>query len=286
MLRLSEPHGGTLVDRFVTEEEAEQLQEDAARLPQITLDEREALALELIATGAASPLTGFLGHRDYQSVLARLRLANGTPWPLPITLAVSLPQLAAALRQGAAALRGTSGRLAGILRVSDAFVRSPREEAVALHGTEDPDHPGVRYLLSRPTGVLGGAVAVVRWRAGEGRPATPREIRAIARRRGWTDLVGLATTEGLACVEGSGEREGSLLGAQSIPSWHAPGRDALLQAIVLKNLGAREAFLEHERSDWTAAVARLGGEELGITPVLVGARAPTVALALHPATAA
>jgi sulfate adenylyltransferase len=91
MLRLSEPHGGTLVDRFVTEEDAEGLRGVAARLAQITLDERELQALELIATEAASPLTGFLGHRDYQSVLSRLRLANGTPWPLPFTLSVTLP---------------------------------------------------------------------------------------------------------------------------------------------------------------------------------------------------
>jgi sulfate adenylyltransferase len=183
-------------------------------------------------------------------------------------------------------LRSASGRLLGVIRVTDAFVRSPREEAAALYGTEDPDHPGVRYLLSRPTGVLGGAVAVLRWRSGQGRPATPREIRATARRRGWADLVGLATTEGLACIEGTGEREGALLGAQAIPAWHEPGRDALLQAIVLKNHGAREVFLEHERSDWVAVVSRLDGEELGMTPVLVGARAPPVALALHAASAA
>lgn len=286
MLRLSEPHGGTLVDRFVPEEEAAALRQDAARLPQITLDERELLALELLASGAASPLIGFLGHRDYQSVLGRLRLADGTPWPLPFTLAVTLPQIAAALRAGAAALLDPRGVLRGVLRVSDAFVRSPREEAAALHGTEDPEHPGVRHLLSRPTGTLGGAVAVLRGRAGGAGPATPRDVRALARRRGWTDLVGLVTAEGYGCIEGTGEREGALLGTQAIPSWHEPARDALLQAIVLKNHGVREVFLEHERHDWAAAAARLDGEDLGVTPVLVGTRAPAATPALHAATAA
>ena len=286
MLRLSQPHGGTLVDRFVPEEDEAAIRADAAHLPQITLDERERLALALLATGAASPLRGFLGHRDYRSVLSRLTLADGTPWPLPFTLSVTLPQLAAALRERAAALVTADGALRGVVRVSDAFVRDPREEAAALHGTEDPDHPGVRYLLSRPTGVIGGAVAVLRSRAEDEGAATPREIRAMARRRGWTDLVGLSTTEGLGCIEGTGEREGALLGTRTIPPWHEPGRDALLQALVLKNHGATEVYLEHERSEWIAALSRLDGAEIGVRPILMGARAPAAAPALHAATAA
>ncbi len=286
MLRLSEPHGGTLVDRFVPDEDEAALRADAAHLPQITLDDRERLALALIATGAASPLTGFLGHRDYRSVLSRRRLAGGTPWPLPFTLSVTLPQLAAALRERAAALVTADGALRGVIRVSDAFVRDPREEAATLHGTEDPDHPGARHLLSRPTGVIGGAVVVLRSRAYDEGAATPRDIRAMARRRGWTDLVGLCTAEGLGCIEATGEREGALLATQTVPSWHEPGRDALLQALVLKNHGASEVYLEHERSDWIAAMAGLDGEDVGVKPILVGARAPGIRPALHAATAA
>ena len=82
------PHGGVLVDRFVREGEARALEERARRSPRISLDARELADLELIATGAASPLVGFLGSRDHASVLERLRLADGTVWPLPLTLAV------------------------------------------------------------------------------------------------------------------------------------------------------------------------------------------------------
>jgi ATP sulfurylase len=267
---LSEPHGGALVDRFVTPEEAPELRRRAARLPQITLDARELADLGLVATGAASPLTGFLGLRDYQSVLGRLRLANGTPWPVPFTLAATLGQLAAALREGAAALRDRGGRLLGTLAVTDAFVRNPRDEAAAMYGTDDPAHPGVRYLLSRPTGLLGGPVAVLPDAEGEAGPAAaPREIRAAARRRGWSALAGLATSEGAGCIEGV---EGALLGTFPIAVRHAPGRDALLHAIVLKNYGARELFLEYERSDWAGVLSRLDGEDLGMTPLLMGRR--------------
>jgi ATP sulfurylase len=283
MFRLSEPHGGALVNRFVAEDEAPELERRAARLPQITLDARELSDLELIATGAASPLTGFLGVRDYQSVLCRLRLANGTPWPVPFTLAVTLPQLASALRMGAAALRDEQGRLRGTIAVTDAFVRSAREEAAAMYGTDDPAHPGVRYLLSRPTGLIGGSVMVLPVSETHDRAASPREIRANARRRRWMGLIGLATAEGLGCIEGTGDSEGALLGTHPVSVRHAPGRDALLHAIVLKNHGAREVFLEFERRDWLGVASRLDGVDLGMTPLLIGTRAARTSVPSVPA---
>ncbi len=266
---LPEPHGGVLVDRLVPREEARELRRRAARLPQLALDARELADLALVATGAASPLTGFLGLRDYQSVLARLRLANGTPWPVPFTLAVTLPQLAAALRVGAAALRDGSGRLLGTVAVTDAFVRNPRDEAAAMYGTDDPAHPGVAYLLSRPTGLLGGPVAALPRAAVAAVASAPREIRAAARRHRPAALAGLATAEGAGCIEGVA---GALLGTRPIAVRHAPERDALLHAIVLRNHGARELFLEYERSDWAGALSRLDGEDLGMTPLLLGRR--------------
>lgn len=272
MFGLSDPHGGVLVNRVVAEDEAFELERRAARLPQITLDARELSDLELIASGAASPLTGFMGHRDYESVLRRLRLSNGTPWPVPFTLAVTLPELASALRAGAAALRDWRGRLRGTIAVADTFVRSAREEAAALYGTDDPAHPGVRYLMSRPTGVLGGPVAVLPAPEIDGR-AAPREIRATARRRRWLGVTGLATAEGMGCIEGTGDAEGVLVGTRPVALRHAPGRDALLHALVLKNHGAREVFLEYERGDWLRVTSRLDGEDLGVTPLLVGTRA-------------
>ena len=283
MFRLSEPHGGALVNRFVAEDEAPELESRAVRLPQITLDDRELSDLELIATGAASPLTGFLGLRDYQSVLCRLRLANGTPWPVPFTLAVTLPQLSSALQTGAAALRDGQGRLRGTIAVTDAFVRSAREEAAAMYGTEDPAHPGVRYLLERPTGLLGGSVLVLPVSEPDGRAASPREIRANARRRRWMGLIGLATAEGLGCIEGTGDSEGALLGTHPVSLRNAPGRDALLHAIVLKNHGAREVFLEYERREWLRVASRLDEEELGMTPLLIGTRVTRTGVRSAPA---
>ena len=80
------PHGGTLVDRRVAGGEREKLVNEAAGLPRVTLDERQESDLDMIAVGAMSPLTGFLGEKDYRSVVETMRLADGTPWPFPLGL--------------------------------------------------------------------------------------------------------------------------------------------------------------------------------------------------------
>lgn len=189
------PHGGTLVDRLVPEDEAAALRERAETLPRLVLDARELADLELVATGAASPLTGFLGHRDYRSVLERLRLANGTPWPLPFTLAVTIPQMAAIVRSRAAALHDAAGRLWGVVEATDAYVRDPLDEARSLYRSEDPAHPGVAYLLSRPRGLVGGPVRVLPLPAAaeERRRLPPRVLRAVVTERGWRRTAGFPT---------------------------------------------------------------------------------------------
>lgn len=269
MSGLAEPHAGVLVDRVVPEHRARELRERARRLPQLTLDDREVTDLDLIATGAASPLTGFLGMRDYRSILERLTLADGTPWPVPFTLAATIAQMAAVLRHGAAALRDGKGRLLGKIEVTDSFVRNPRDEALALYGTDDAAHPGAAYLLARPSGLIGGPVTVLPAPSVQGhlRPCVPREVRRLARLGRWSGLAGLATAEGAGCLEPIGSIRPALLPVPRVALRHSPGRDALLQAIVLKNHGAREVFLEYDRSDWLAVTERFRPEELGVTPL-------------------
>lgn len=193
---LIEPHGGILVDRFVPEPEAGALRSRAQKLPRILLDSREQADLELIATGAASPLRGFLGSNDYRTVLAEMRLSNGTVWPLPLTLAIDGLLRPALEKSGEAALVDARGRLWGSLRVSDIFERDPLSEARAIYGTESPSHPGVAYLLSRPRWLVGGEVQVLPLPDDlpfASRRLTPRKLRGEIQARGWRRIAGFQT---------------------------------------------------------------------------------------------
>ena len=190
---LVRPHGGALVNRIVSGSEADALRSRAASLPRITLDAREQADLELIATGAASPLEGFLGPADYASVVDTLRLADGTVWPLPLTLAADTTGLQPG---SSAALHDANGRLWGVIEVEHVFTRDPLEESRKVYGTEEAAHPGVAYLLSRPRTLVGGRVQVLplpedlpfaRFRL------TPRELRAAIAERGWRRVAGFQT---------------------------------------------------------------------------------------------
>jgi sulfate adenylyltransferase len=190
------PHGGELIDRIVRPEKIDGLRAAAAQLPALALDGRELADLELIAGGGASPLTGFLSHADYESVLSRMRLADGTVWPLPFTLAVA-PEVAARLAVGGqAALADATGRVWGTIHITDIFERDPLVESQAVYATQDPAHPGVAYLLARPRTIIGGPVHVLPLPDDLPFAAyrlTPRALRERIAALGWNRVAGFQT---------------------------------------------------------------------------------------------
>ena len=108
---LIEPHGGTLVNRIVDSARAAELTAAAASLPSITLSPKQSCDLEMIAIGAFSPLTGFVGRADFEGICRNMRLANGTPWSIPITLAVDDAVKGTLSEGGQAALKHADGTL-------------------------------------------------------------------------------------------------------------------------------------------------------------------------------
>ncbi len=188
------PHGGVLVDQIVTGPDAEALAARAASLPRIVLDAREQADVELIATGAVSPIRGFLGHADYNRVVSDLRLADGTVWPLPLTLAVDDEKKAEL--SSAAALYDAAARLWAVIDIDEVFERDPVVESQGVYGTADPAHPGVAYLLQRPRWLVGGTVTALplptdlpfaKYRF------TPRQLRQQISERGWVRIAGFQT---------------------------------------------------------------------------------------------
>lgn len=189
-------HGGTLINRFVPEAARAEVTARAAGLPRIALDERQISDLELIAIGAASPLTGFLAQADYESVVSAMRLANGLPWSIPITLAVT-PEQAQTLAEGAqAALTDTAGTLLAVLTVRDTYTYDKRLEAERVYRTTDEAHPGVAAVYAQPDILVGGDVDVVSLPPHEDFPEyylTPAQTRAYFANKGWRTVVGFQT---------------------------------------------------------------------------------------------
>src|SRR5215469_15171571 len=153
------PHGGELKELYLPRAEAERLKQRSAGLPGVDLDTRQQCDLELLLNGAFSPLEGFLTERDYRRVVDELRLADGTLWPIPITLDVS-EEFAARLAPGSeVALRDTQGVPLAVLEVEDIYRPDREHEARQVFGTTDRSHPGVAELLERYRPVnLGGRV--------------------------------------------------------------------------------------------------------------------------------
>src|SRR5215210_138626 len=157
------PHGGTLVDLLVTGPEAESLEREAENRPKITVNERELSDLEMLAVGALSPLRGFVGERDYRSILETMRLENGLAWTIPVTLSLTDEEAKRVGGADAVALVAEEGgRPLAVLEITGVFKRDREREAVAVFGTEDVEHPGVAALHKAGDFCLAGDLKVLR----------------------------------------------------------------------------------------------------------------------------
>jgi len=178
------PHGGTLVDR--TGERPGGID----TLERLTLTPREVADLDMIASGALSPLEGFMGRADYERVVAEMRLASGIPWALPVCLAVD-----EAPSGNSVALADQGGRLLGTLDVEEVFEYDGAREAEQCFRTTDGEHPGVARLYAQKPLYLGGRVTVFE-RVPPPYPELaldPAETRAEFADRGWRRVVGFQT---------------------------------------------------------------------------------------------
>ncbi|KAA1476042.1 sulfate adenylyltransferase [Dentipellis sp. KUC8613] len=195
------PHGGVLKDLLVRDEPIhEQLKEEAQKLADIILTERQLCDLELIINGGFSPLEGFLNEKDYTSVVENLRLADGTLFPIPITLDVSSEDIAKlSLAPGARiALRDPRDDEAlAILTVEDVYRPDRVKEAINVLGADDPAHPSVAYLRNNVKEFyVGGKVQAIQAPTYFDYVAlryTPAELRAHFKKLAWRKVVAFQT---------------------------------------------------------------------------------------------
>lgn len=159
----------------------------------LTLSKRQMCDLELLINGGFFPLRGFMGQADYESVLSDTRLADGTLWPIPITLAVSEAFAEKLSIGGRIALRDQEGFMPAAMTLSELWRPDRRREAMAVYGTESLEHPGVHHLLEEEGPVyLAGAIQGVQLPAHydfENLWDTPEEMRHLFKKMGWRQVV-------------------------------------------------------------------------------------------------
>jgi sulfate adenylyltransferase len=189
------PHGGELVNLLVVGAEAGRAADEAEHHPKLELGPREAADLEMLATGAMSPLAGFMVEKDYRAVIEEMRLASGLPWSIPITLSTDDEGMKRLGRSDAVTLT-LEGRPAAMVHVEQAFRRDREAEALAVFGTTDRAHPGVAALDQAGDWVIGGALrvfALPEHRTFRDRRLAPADTRAAFAERGWRRVVGFQT---------------------------------------------------------------------------------------------
>ena len=190
------PHGGVLVDRMLRGAERENAIERAARLKQIALNAVNISDLELLAVGVLSPLTGFMGQHDYESVVEKMRLGNGLVWSIPITLPVTR-EIAATLSIGEEiALTEPDGHLLAVMTVTEKFEYAKTREAQQVYRTTEDKHPGVARLYKQGDVYLAGDISVIELPSNPEFPEfrhTPLETRKIFAARGWKRIVAFQT---------------------------------------------------------------------------------------------
>jgi sulfate adenylyltransferase len=182
---------------YVSYESAQKLKAEAGELVSHDLTPRQICDLELLMNGGFHPLKGFLSQADYDSVLEKMRLADGTLWPMPITLDIS-EKAAETIELGQdIALRDQEGVILATMTVTDKWSPDKAREAEKVFGADDLAHPAVNYLHHTAGKVyLGGPVTGIQppvhydFRA---RRDTPNELRAYFRKLGWRKVVAFQT---------------------------------------------------------------------------------------------
>ncbi|MFZ0276536.1 MAG: bifunctional sulfate adenylyltransferase/adenylylsulfate kinase [Candidatus Sulfotelmatobacter sp.] len=192
------PHGGELIDLIAQPNRIAELKSHSKEWPSWDLTGRQLCDLELLLTGGFSPLRGFMTRADYEGVCHNMRLANGTLWPMPITLDVT-EEFAKKLTPGTSkvALRDPEGVMLAVLNVEEVWQPDRKAEAQAVFASTSVAHPGADYAMNKANpwyvgGTLEGTQIPSHYDFRNSR-LTPAEVRAEFARVGWRRVVAFQT---------------------------------------------------------------------------------------------
>jgi len=192
------PHGGELVQLLAHAELAAELKGHSKEWPSWDLTPRQLCDLELLMNGGFSPLRGFMNRKDYEGVCHDMRLANGTLWPMPITLDVT-EEFAKKLTPGRSkiALRDAEGVMLAVVNVGDVWQADRTAEAKAVFNSTSSAHPGSDFAINKSNPwYVGGDVQGVQSPSHydfRSLRLNPAELREEFKRLGWTRVVAFQT---------------------------------------------------------------------------------------------
>jgi sulfate adenylyltransferase len=192
------PHGGTLANTLVDPAQAAVLTKEAAGLPRIDLTAKQSCDLEMITIGAFSPLNGFMGAADFESVCRHMRLASGPVWSIPILLSVAHDKAPGVGHR--VALYAPNGVLQAVMTIKERFAHDKKLEIPSVFRTEDPAHPGVKAVMEEGDVCLAGPVESLTVCVDPSGPEafldyrrTPAQTREEFAKRGWKTVCAFQT---------------------------------------------------------------------------------------------
>lgn len=190
------PHGGKLVNRELSGNEKEEAKKKVTTLKKLTLTPYEVSDLEMLATGALSPLEGFMDQADFNSVLEKMHLATGPVWTLPVVKSISAEDKNNLKAGGEVALQDEKDKALAILKIDEIFPHDKTKHAQKAYGTLEETHPGVARVMSAGEFLVSGKISLFQ------RPKyadflqyrlDPAETRKTFESRGWKTVVAFQT---------------------------------------------------------------------------------------------
>ncbi len=189
------PHGGKIIDRLLTGKALEDALAGVPKMKALTIDAMTLTDIKNIGHGRYSPLEGFIGKKDLESVLKNARLAGGAVWTVPILLDVSEKEAAGLTEGEDVCLKAEDGRPIAVLHLTEKYSYDKVEISKAVFGTDDIEHPGVKSTMDKKDVFLGGQIDLVD-SSREPFPdynLYPSETREIFEKRGWKTVAGFQT---------------------------------------------------------------------------------------------
>lgn len=190
------PHGGHLINRIATPAMRQEFFDKSETLPRIQLDDRATSDLIMIGIGAFSPLVGFMERAEYELVVSEMRLLNGLPWSIPITLSVTEAEAEPLKEGGWVRLDDPTGRFIGVLELNQKYRYNKAHEAVNVYRTDDINHPGVQVVYKQGDINLAGPIWLLQRDPHPFFPKyqiDPAESRQLFKQKGWKTIVGFQT---------------------------------------------------------------------------------------------